>query len=170
MLDRAQQRLNAPAFGTVQTIQSDMRALSFEPAFFDLIVAGQVLHHLREDAEWELMFGRFHQWLRPSGALFVADFITYDDAGVQLLMLQRYSQHLLELAAPSSGQSPGMLRNRGFTAFDKIPVGLARQGRVSEFDVLHKNASSLHSMLGKARRSLILCPVGPSVFSATSAC
>lgn len=141
MLDRAQQRLNAPAFGTVQTIQSDMRALSFEPAFFDLIVAGQVLHHLREDAEWELMFGRFHQWLRPSGTLFVADFITYDDAGIQLLMLQRYSQHLLELGGPE-------FRDRVLACCEiedsprstKYQLGLLAKVGFPEFDVLHKNA------------------------------
>jgi tRNA (cmo5U34)-methyltransferase len=52
MLDRAMQRVSAATSGRVQTIQSDMRSLEFEPASFDLILAGQVLHHLREDAQW----------------------------------------------------------------------------------------------------------------------
>src|SRR5947209_10538922 len=60
MLARAEQRLKSAAAGAVKTIQSDMRSLSFGPGSFDLILAGQVLHHLREDAEWKLMFRRFY--------------------------------------------------------------------------------------------------------------
>jgi tRNA (cmo5U34)-methyltransferase len=68
MLDRARERATAATTGRVETIQSDMRALSFGPALFDVILAGQVLHHLREDAQWETMFASFHRWLRPAGA------------------------------------------------------------------------------------------------------
>src|SRR5262245_4953917 len=67
MLERAEQRVKAATSGSVRTIQSDMRLLSFEPASFDVILAGQVLHHLREDAQWEAMFARFREWLRPAG-------------------------------------------------------------------------------------------------------
>src|SRR6185369_6152530 len=94
MLARAEQRVKAATAGRVQTLQSDIRLLSFEPASFDLILAGQVFHHLREDAEWETMFSRLYTWLRPGGALFVADFIAYDDPGIQELMLARYSEYL----------------------------------------------------------------------------
>src|ERR1043165_325043 len=97
MLERAEQRVKAGASGSVQTIQSDMRLLSFGPASFDLILAGQTLHHLREGAEWEAMFGRFQEWLRPGGALFVADYIAYDDPGIQEMMLTRYAEYLVNL-------------------------------------------------------------------------
>src|SRR5262245_27464004 len=97
MLERAEQRVKAATSGSVETIQSDMRLLSFRPASFDIILAGQVLHHSREGAQWEGMFARFHEWLRPGGTLFVADFIAYDDPGIQELMLARYAQHLENL-------------------------------------------------------------------------
>src|SRR5882724_10718507 len=87
MLERAELRVKAVTSGRVQTIQSDIRLLSFGTAAFDIILAGQVLHHLREDAQWVEMFARFYQWLRPAGTLFVADFIAYDDPGIQTLML-----------------------------------------------------------------------------------
>src|SRR5215470_8557187 len=77
MLARAEQRVKAATSGSVRTIQSDMRLLSFDPASFEVILAGQVLHHLREDAQWESMFARLHEWLSPAGTLFVADFITH---------------------------------------------------------------------------------------------
>jgi tRNA (cmo5U34)-methyltransferase len=94
MLQRAEQRVKAATSGNVRTIQSDLRLLSFGPASFDIILAGQVLHHLRENAEWEAMFARFHEWLRPAGILFVADFVAHDDIGIQELMLARYSEYL----------------------------------------------------------------------------
>src|SRR5437879_2274124 len=97
MLERAEQRLKSAAEGNVKTVQSDMRSLSFEPGSFDLILAGQVLHHLRGDADWELMFGRFHQWLRLGGVLFVADFIAFDDPAIQELMTERYGEYLVNL-------------------------------------------------------------------------
>src|SRR3954466_14132636 len=53
MLDRAHERVDRATPGEIQTIQSDMRSLKFAPESFDLILAGQVLHHLREDAQWE---------------------------------------------------------------------------------------------------------------------
>src|SRR3954452_14736670 len=64
MLDRAKQRVAAATTGRVQTIQSDMRALSFNDASFDVILAGQVLHHLRGNDDWAAMFANFQRWLR----------------------------------------------------------------------------------------------------------
>src|SRR5882672_1632833 len=77
MLDRAKQRVGAATSGRVQCVQSDMRSLSFPSHSFDTILAGQTLHHLREDTEWATMFGRFHDWLRPGGTFFVADLIAF---------------------------------------------------------------------------------------------
>ncbi len=104
MLDRARERVTAATTGRVETIQSDMRALPFNPGSFDIILAGQVLHHLREDAQWEAMFANFHKWLRPAGALFIADLIAYDDPAIQSFMLARYAQHLESTAAPNTAK------------------------------------------------------------------
>src|SRR4029079_11703187 len=72
MLDRAKERVAAATSGRVETIQSDVRDLSLPSGSFDLILAGQVLHHLRDDAQWEATFASFHRWLRPGGVFFVA--------------------------------------------------------------------------------------------------
>src|SRR6476661_6198590 len=50
MLERAEQRVRAATSGSVQTMQSDMRLFSFAPASFEVILAVQVLHHLRENS------------------------------------------------------------------------------------------------------------------------
>ena len=141
MLERAELRVKAASSGRVQTIQSDMRLLSFEPASFDVILAGQVLHHLRENAQWEEMFARFYEWLQPAGTLFVADFIAYDDPGIQALMLERYAEHLEELGGAEYRDkvleycdvedSPRSVKYQ-FDLLGKVGFG--------EFNVLHKNA------------------------------
>lgn len=141
MLDRARERVSAATTGRVVTIQSDMRALSFGPGSFDAILAGQVLHHLREETQWEAMFASFHRWLRPAGALFIADLIVYDDPAIQSLMLARYANHLESiggaeyrekvLAYCDEEDSPRSLKYQ----FDQ----LAKAG-FTEYDVLHKNA------------------------------
>ena len=141
MLERAEHRVKAATSGSVQTIQSDMRLLSFRPASFDIILAGQVLHHLREDAQWEAMFARFHEWLRPAGTLFVADFVGYDDPGIQELMLRRYAEHLENL-----GGAEYRDKVLSYCEVEDSPRSVKYQfdllGKVgfNEFDVLHKNA------------------------------
>lgn len=141
MLDRARERVTAATSGNVQTIQSDMRSLNFNAASFEIILTGQVLHHLRDDSQWESMFANFHEWLRPGGALFVADLIAYDDPGIQSLMLARYAEYLESIGGPDYCQkvldysdledSPRSVKYQ----FDL----LAKAG-FAEFDVLHKNA------------------------------
>jgi tRNA (cmo5U34)-methyltransferase len=141
MLERAQSRVTAATAGRVKTIQSDMRSLSMEPGSFDIILAGQVLHHLREDAQWEAMFSRIHDWLRPGGTLFVADFVEFDDPCIQSLMHERYARHLEKLGGPEYRD-----KVLAYCEEEDSPRSVRYQfellGRVgfSEFEVLHKNA------------------------------
>jgi tRNA (cmo5U34)-methyltransferase len=141
MLDRAAQRASAATSGRVETVQADMRSLPFAPAGFDVILAGQVLHHLREDADWESMFARLHGWLRPGGVLFVADLIAHDDPAVQAVMQERYAAHLEGLGGPAyrdkvlaycdQEDSPRSVRYQ---------FGVLAKAGFGEFDVLHQNA------------------------------
>lgn len=141
MLERAEQRVKAATSGNVQTIQSDLRLLSFSPASFDLILAGQVLHHLRENVEWETIFARFHEWLRPAGTLFVADYIAYDDLGIQELMMTRYAEYLLNLGGPEyRGKVLAYSEKEDSPRSTKFQFELLARAAFTEFDVLHKNA------------------------------
>jgi tRNA (cmo5U34)-methyltransferase len=141
MLDRARERVIAATSGNVQTIQSDMRSLNFNAATFDIILTGQVLHHLREDNQWEAMFANFHDWLRPGGALFIADLIAYDDPGIQSLMVSRYAQYL-----ESIGGSDYCQKVLDYSDLEDSPRSVKYQfdllanAGFTEFDALHKNA------------------------------
>jgi tRNA (cmo5U34)-methyltransferase len=141
MLDRAHERVTTANAGRVETIQSDMRALSFSPGSFDIILAGQVLHHLREDSQWEAMFANFHQWLRPSGALFIADLIVYDDPTIQSLMQSRYAEHLENLGGPEYREKVlAYVDEEDSPRSVKYQFDLLAKAGFTDYDVLHKNA------------------------------
>jgi tRNA (cmo5U34)-methyltransferase len=141
MLDRARLRVQAATTGSVATVQSDMRQLSFAPDSFEVILAGQVLHHLRDEADWQQMFGRLHQWLRPGGVLLVADFTAFDDPDIQQMMMSRYAGHLesmggaeyrdLVLAYIEVEDSPRSI---------PFQLELLRQTGFRDYDLLHRNS------------------------------
>jgi tRNA (cmo5U34)-methyltransferase len=97
MLERAETRVRAGGAATVTAHQADLRALAFGAGTFDAILAGAVLHHLRDEADWAAAFARFHTWLKPGGRLYVADLVTFDIAGVQEIMWRRYGDFLAAL-------------------------------------------------------------------------
>ena len=141
MLERAKLRVAAATAGQVQTIQSDMRQLAFAPDLFDVILAGQVLHHLRDDADWQKMFGRLHQWLRPSGVLLVADFTAFDDAKIHALMLARYAEHLTAFGgAEYRDKVLAYCEVEDSPRSVKFQFDLLRQVGFSDYDILHRNS------------------------------
>jgi tRNA (cmo5U34)-methyltransferase len=141
MLDRAEQRVQKGGAMSVRTYQGDLRSLDFEENLFSCIVAGAVLHHLRDDADWESAFAQFCAWLKPGGRLFVSDLMTFDVPDVQEMMWARYGSYLESLGGPA-------YREKVFAYIDKedsprsLPYQLdllKRSGFVS-YDVLHRNS------------------------------
>jgi tRNA (cmo5U34)-methyltransferase len=142
MLARARERVSAmTSRGRVETVQADVRAASFADGSFDAILAGQVLHHLRGDAEWDATFATFHRWLRPGGALLVADLIAHDDPAVQRVMAARWANYL-----EAFGGAAYRDKVLGYTEEEDSPRSLAfqaaalRRAGFAGVEVLHKNA------------------------------
>ena len=97
MLDRAVQRISTSHQVELQSYQSDIRGLSFEPSSFDVIVAGAVLHHLRTDDEWEQTFRKLYDALRPGGSFWVFDMVTASIESIRELLDLRYGKYLVGL-------------------------------------------------------------------------
>lgn len=141
MLDRASDRVRAAGAASVWTYQTDLRDLEFAPGSFDAILAGAVLHHLRGDDEWEMVFHRLHGWLKPGGRLYVSDLVWFDDPQVQDLMWKQYGGYLTALRGEE-------YRDTVFAYIDKedsprslnYQVELLRRSGFSSFDVLHRNS------------------------------
>ena len=143
MLQRARERVAATGNPSVSVRQADLRELEFAPNHFDCILAGAVLHHLRDEADWESVFARLHQWLRPEGRLYVADMLSFDVPQVQDLMWHRFGEHLESLGGPA-------YRDQVFAYIEKedsprsLPFQMRQLSRAgfSHVDVLHRNGVS----------------------------
>ena len=141
MLNRARARVTAAGATSTHTVQADLRTLPFEEKQFDAIVAGAVLHHLRDDADWGHVFTQMHRWLKPGGRLYVSDLITFDDPATQEIMWQRYGQYLESLGGPA-------YRDKVFAYIDKedtprsLPyqLNLCRQVGFTHWEVLHRHS------------------------------
>ncbi len=98
MLTRAQQRVQALTTGTVTTKKGDFRTLDFGNKPVQAIVATAVLHHLRENADWEAAFARLYDLLQPGGSLWVFDLVQQQDSRLQeLIYRERYGDYLTAL-------------------------------------------------------------------------
>ena len=141
MLDRAEQRVRAGGAGSVTTHQSDMRALNFAEGTFSCILAGAVLHHLRDEADWAAAFQRFYTWLKPGGRLYVADLVTFDIPEVQDLMWRRYGDYLQSIGGAE-------YRDKVFAYIEKedsprslpFQLKLLKTVGFARYDVLHRNS------------------------------
>ncbi len=56
MLERAEQRIGKVNIGKVRIFQKDFRNAELENGYYDIVFAAAVLHHLRDDADWENTF------------------------------------------------------------------------------------------------------------------
>jgi tRNA (cmo5U34)-methyltransferase len=140
MLTRASERLGKAKAASAVTSQSDLRTLLFEPNSFDVILAGAVLHHLRDDDDWTQAFARFHRWLRPGGRIYVADVCNFGFPDVQELMWRRYADHLESIGGAD-------YRDKVMAYVDKedsprpliFQLDLLKTTGFSRWDVLHRN-------------------------------
>lgn len=143
MLDRARNRLKAAGAKSIHTHQTDFRKYACEDNSIDCILAGAVLHHLRDDADWQDAFGRLHRWLKPGGVLYVADVMVFDTPAICELMWNRFGRHLESLGGAE-------YRKKVFAYIEKedsprsmlYQLNLLMQVGFSQCDVLHRNGIS----------------------------
>lgn len=94
MLERAKQRVSAETSQPVTVWAGDFRTLPIKDESYDVILAAAVLHHLRDDADWEAAFAAMFRWLKPGGSLWITDLVTQESAPIDQMMWQRYRSYL----------------------------------------------------------------------------
>jgi tRNA (cmo5U34)-methyltransferase len=97
MLDRAVERVTAVSSGRVAVRQADIRELELTPSSLDIILAAAVLHHLRDEAQWQAVFSKFYEALAPGGSLWIFDLVESSNPSIQSLMWRRYGDYLSQL-------------------------------------------------------------------------
>ena len=97
MLDKAKERVSEKTKKLVKTIQGDIREIDLKENSFDIILAGAVLHHLRDDNDWETTFRKLFSLLKPGGCLMISDLITQEIDAVNEYTWERYGDYLERL-------------------------------------------------------------------------
>lgn len=94
MLTRALERVSPATAGNVTTVCSDIREAELQEGSFDIILAGAVLHHLRDDADWEITFTKLYNLLKSGGCLMISDLIIQETDAITAYTWERYGDYL----------------------------------------------------------------------------
>lgn len=94
MLNKALDRVSAQTNQTVEILQGDIREINLKENEYDIILAGAVLHHLRDDNDWETTFKKLYTVLRPGGCLMISDLVTQETDSINNYVWERYGDYL----------------------------------------------------------------------------
>jgi tRNA (cmo5U34)-methyltransferase len=141
MLEKARERVSAVNPGTIRTFQGDFREIELPNQRYDVILAAAVLHHLRDDLDWETMFRKIFSLTAPGGSVWITDLVSHETGAVQALMWQRYGDYLCSL-----GGEDYKARVFGYIDAEDSPrpvtyqLDLLRKVGFGHVEILHKNA------------------------------
>jgi tRNA (cmo5U34)-methyltransferase len=141
MLEAARRRIVEDNSGDIRLFQGDFRDIDLPEARYDVILAAAVLHHLRDDRDWERAFAKIFRLTAPGGSVWITDLVAHESGAVQELMWRRYGAYLGELGGEA-------YRDRVFAYIDRedsprpltYQLDLLRHVGFSQVDVLHKNS------------------------------
>src|SRR5690606_3027527 len=98
MLDRAKHRVQEHTEGEVQVFKGDFRSIDLPKGKYDVIIATMVLHHLRDDEDWEKAFMKLHGLLNGGGSIWIFDIVEQNSTEIQKFMYNdRYGEFLVKL-------------------------------------------------------------------------
>jgi len=141
MLDRAVERVNETNGGTVNAICEDFRHANLQSGKYDVILAAAVLHHLRDDEDWQTAFEKIYRLLAPGGSVWITDIVSHESDAVHQMMWHRYGEYLTTVDGPE-------YRDKVFAYIDKedsprpvtFQLDLLRQVGFTHVELLHKNS------------------------------
>ncbi|MEP6627368.1 MAG: class I SAM-dependent methyltransferase [Ginsengibacter sp.] len=140
MLDKAFERVSKITQGEIKVINSDIRDADLPERQYDIILAGAVLHHLREDADWEFVFGKIYNLLKPGGCFMISDLVTQDNPLLTSYTWEKYGDYLEKIGGAS-------YREKVLAYVDKedsprsvtYQLDLLKKSGFKSVDILHKN-------------------------------
>jgi len=97
MLDKAFERVLQVSEKKPEIIQGDIRDIHLMENHFDIILAGAVLHHLRDDMDWEFTFRKLFNILKQGGCLMISDLVTQDFEPLNQFIWEKYGDYLENL-------------------------------------------------------------------------
>ncbi len=97
MLLKTEEMLVSETTSEVRKFHGDIRELPLPEEGYDVILAAAVLHHLRDEKDWETTFSKIYRLLRPGGSIWITDLVTQENPEVYRLMWDRYADYLTDL-------------------------------------------------------------------------
>ena len=140
MLDKAFERVSQNTKSHVSVLQGDIREVKLNEKHYDIILAGAVLHHLRDDKDWETTFEKLFKVLKPGGCLMISDLITQDTELLNEYTWERYGDYL-----EASGGKEYRRKVLNYVAKEDTPrsmnyqLDLMKHVGFSKVEILHKN-------------------------------
>ncbi|MFA9191882.1 class I SAM-dependent methyltransferase [Flavobacterium sp. FZUC8N2.13] len=140
MLDKAFERVSEATIAKVETIQGDIRDIDLANNF-DIILAGAVLHHLREDADWELVFQKMYDSLTPGGCFLISDLLIQENEAVNKLTWKMYANYLKHHGGDEYQQKVfDYIEKEDTPRSMTYQLDLMKKVGFSSTEILHKNA------------------------------
>ncbi len=140
MLDKAFERVSQKTNNNVSILQGDIREVGLNENHYDIILAGAVLHHLRDDKDWETTFEKLFKLLKPGGCLMISDLITQDTELLNDYTWERYGDYLEGLSGKEYRQ-----KVLDYVAKEDSPrsmnyqLDLMKKVGFRKVEILHKN-------------------------------
>lgn len=141
MLDRAVERLKEKTKSEITALKGDFREQELPQGKYDVIMATAVLHHLRDDNDWETSFKKLYNLLKPGGSIWIFDLIEQNTESLQQYVYNDlYGEYLVGLGDEN-------YRDKVFDYIKKedsprsliYQLDLMKKVGFSHIDVLHKN-------------------------------
>jgi tRNA (cmo5U34)-methyltransferase len=156
MLEKAQERISLVNTGVIQIFQGDFRDIELPHQRYDIIIAAAVLHHLRDDHDWEKTFSKIYGLTAPGGSVWITDLVSHETDAVQSLMWGQYGDYLCAL-----GGEEYKAKVFGYIDAEDSPrpvtyqLDLLRKVGFDHVELLHKN--SCFAAFGGIKAEDFLC-------------
>ncbi|MGC9352949.1 MAG: class I SAM-dependent methyltransferase [Mariniphaga sp.] len=140
MLDKAFERVSQQTDNIVTIIQGDVRDVELPKKHYDIILAGAVLHHLRDDNDWETTFRKLFKLLKPNGCLMISDLITQDTEILNEYTWEKYGDYLESVGGKDYRQKVfDYIEKEDSPRSMNYQLDLMKQVGFRKVEILHKN-------------------------------
>ncbi len=141
MLKKAKERIENVNKGTVRIFQNDFRQEKLQHENYQIIFAAAVLHHLREENDWEHTFKKIFNLTAKGGSVWITDLVFHEHSNIHDLMWKRYGSYLETIGGKD-------YRNKVFDYIEKedsprsvtFQLKLLEKVGFSKVEILHKNS------------------------------
>jgi tRNA (cmo5U34)-methyltransferase len=140
MLNKAYERVISATVNAVKTVQSDIRTAQLPEDYFDIILAGAVLHHLRDDNDWEYVFRKLYKLLKMNGCLMISDLVTQDTAVLTKYTWECYKNYLNKIVGNEHTKKIlTYVEKEDSPRSINYQIGLMQKLGFRHIEILHKN-------------------------------